>query len=132
MKVHSLTQVHLDSAKTLEADFLLYRCVCVQKKALEELLKEKEADVTEVVVPKKKKIIDHAENILNSKKKSVKNLKWIPGTSNAAERLFSRASFILGDDRKRLLPVHFERQLFLSYNKKFWDLSTFNDILIPE
>ena len=34
-------------------------------------------------------------------------------TSNILERLFSRAKLTLDDRRKRVLPMHFEQQVFL-------------------
>ena len=35
-------------------------------------------------------------------------------TSSIVERLFSHARLTLEDQRKRLLPMHFEQQLFLN------------------
>ena len=49
-------------------------------------------------------------------------LDWIPGTSNIVERLFSKTKMTLHDTRKRILPVHFEAQMFLLINEQFWNI----------
>ena len=36
------------------------------------------------------------------------NLQLIPGTSNIVERLFSRSKLTLDNQRKRVLPMHFD------------------------
>ena len=48
----------------------------------------------------------------------------IEPTSNAAERLFSRAKLYSSDRRKRTTPYHFELLLMLWYNEAHWDAST--------
>ena len=52
------------------------------------------------------------------------NLKWIPPTSNIAERLFSKVKHEFTDYRKSLLPVNLESQIFLSLNCDFWSVHT--------
>ena len=42
-------------------------------------------------------------------------------TSNFVERLFSHAMLTLGDQRQRILPMHFE-QAFLFANKRLWKI----------
>ncbi len=50
------------------------------------------------------------------------NLKFIPPTSNIAERLFSNARLVLTDYRKSMDPYTFECLMFLKSNRKYWDL----------
>ena len=52
------------------------------------------------------------------------SLDNIEPTSNAAERLFSRAKLYSSDRRKRTTPYHFELLLMLWYNKAYWDETT--------
>jgi hypothetical protein len=40
------------------------------------------------------------------------DLRWIPPTSNACERLFSRCKIIFDDYRKSMLPINLEIVLF--------------------
>ena len=49
------------------------------------------------------------------------NLQWIPGISNIVEGLFSRAKLTLDDQRKRMLPMHFEQQVLLFANKRLME-----------
>ncbi|KAL0231690.1 hypothetical protein GEMRC1_011094 [Eukaryota sp. GEM-RC1] len=49
------------------------------------------------------------------------DLKWIPGTSNVLERLFSRAKHTLGDYRCSLSDSSLEQQLYLLYNRDLWN-----------
>ena len=45
---------------------------------------------------------DYAESVLQAKRiKTSTNFKWVPVTSNVAERLFSRAKFTIRDNRKK-------------------------------
>ena len=52
------------------------------------------------------------------------DLKWIPPTSNKAERLFIRVRHIFTDYRKSLSPINLEAQMFLIVNKKHWNVFT--------
>ena len=49
-------------------------------------------------------------------------------TSNFVERLFSRAKLTLDDQRKRLLPMHFEQQVFLFANKRLWIIKNVHNV----
>lgn len=52
------------------------------------------------------------------------DLRFIPPTSNDAERLFSVASRYYSDVRQRMEPTTLEKLLFLRYNEHFWDIHT--------
>ena len=56
------------------------------------------------------------------------NMQWIPGTSNIVERLFSRANLTLDDQRKRVLPMHFE-QVFLFTIKRLWNIKNVDSVV---
>ena len=43
------------------------------------------------------------------------DVKWIPPTSNHVERFFSYYKHVYSDERKKLLPVNLEMQVFLKY-----------------
>lgn len=51
-------------------------------------------------------------------------------TSNIVERLFSKAGWALSDRRSRLSPEHFEQQIFLFLNSKYWNQTDINSILV--
>ena len=57
------------------------------------------------------------------------DLKWIPPTSNKAERLFSRVSHIFTDYRKSLSPINLEAQIIQNVNKKHWNVFTVQEII---
>lgn len=67
------------------------------------------------------------------KRKATPNLyvevKYIPPTSNAAERLFSHARSVLTDYRKSMTPYHFECVMFLKANRSYWDIATVAEIV---
>ena len=73
------------------------------------------------------------DQVLEKKRKkagfSVKNLRWIPCTSNVAERLFSSVSYVLTDFREKLLPVNLQSQIFLMFNRCFWSECTTDEIV---
>ena len=56
------------------------------------------------------------------------DLRFIQPTSNMCERLFSVAGFALNDRRKCILPMNFERQIFLHANSEFWKISDINEL----
>ena len=58
--------------------------------------------------------------------------RFIVPTSNMCERLFSEAGYGRNSRRLRLLDTHFESQLFLRSNKRFWDLKEIHEILKGE
>ena len=49
------------------------------------------------------------------------NLAWIPCTSNACERLFSRCNIIFDSFRQSMLPINMEILLYLKLNHELWD-----------
>ncbi len=51
------------------------------------------------------------------------NCDFIFGSSAKVERLWSRAVYILTNQRKRMTPMLFEALLFLQANRRFWDLN---------
>ena len=83
-------------------------------------------DLDEIVEKK-----DYAEKILEIKtrKKEKLDLKWIPGTSDKVERLFSKSNYIFNDYRKKTEPANLESQIFLSANSMFWDIKVVNSIV---
>ena len=72
-----------------------------------------------------------ADMLMNNRQKrsQYKNTSFLPVTSNAAERLFSVAGYTLNDYRQRLLPSNFEMQIFLFFNKKYWDIETLQNVI---
>ena len=50
-------------------------------------------------------------------------------TSHIVERLFSRAKPTLDDQRKRVLSMHFEQQVFLFANKRSWNIKTVDNVV---
>ncbi len=48
------------------------------------------------------------------------DVKWIPPTSNHVERFFSYCKNVYSDDRKRLLPVNLEMQVYLKVHFDLW------------
>ena len=73
--------------------------------------------------------VDYETSTLNAKKrKHSRAVDWVPGTSNKAERLFSKAGYILTYHRKKIMPMNLEGQIFLHANKTFWNLATVNEI----
>ena len=75
----------------------------------------------------------YAESLLDQKRRKPMShygdLKWIPPTSNLAERLFSRVKYVFNDHRKSLLPVNLQSQIFLCVNRSFWDAKTIEDLM---
>ena len=75
----------------------------------------------------------YAESLLDQKLRKPMShdgdLKWIPPTSNLAERLFSRVKYVFNDHRKSLLPVNLESQIFLGVNRSFWDAKTIEEFM---
>ena len=57
-----------------------------------------------------------------------KRKDWVPGNSNTAEQFLRKAGYILTNQRKKILPMNFEGQIFLYANKTFWNLATVNEI----
>ena len=59
-------------------------------------------------------------------------LRWIPPTSNVAERLFSKVASIFTDYRKAVTPVNLGSQIFLNVNHEFWDLYAVNAVTLDD
>ena len=79
-------------------------------------LNEFEATFNEMNELKKRKIDNYVSQYIS--------LDYIEATSNAAERLFSRAKLYSSDRRKKITPYHFELLLMLWYNRGLWDVTT--------
>ena len=47
--------------------------------------------------------------------------KFLEPTSNRVERFFSAAGYSYSDYRQNMTHVHFEEQMFLKFNKLYWD-----------
>ena len=45
------------------------------------------------------------------------------------KRFFSSAGYAYDELRQNILPAKLEQQLFLKFNKKFWDLTLVNDLV---
>ncbi|KAL0251489.1 hypothetical protein GEMRC1_000702 [Eukaryota sp. GEM-RC1] len=78
------------------------------------------------------------DNSISNQLKSIKdapsssdyiNFAFIPATSNALERLFSRSKLSGGCLRTRLSAESLEKQLFLLYNRSHWDENTIRTII---
>ena len=63
------------------------------------------------------------------KRQSYLSLKFVKPTSNMIERFFSRAKFILGQHRYAITPEHFESQLFLQANHRFWEIKIVQELI---
>ncbi len=66
---------------------------------------------------------------LNNPGTTFMDLRCIRPTSTLRERLFFVAGYALNDRLKRILPMNFERQIFLHANSDLWDISDVNDIV---
>ena len=73
---------------------------------------------------------DFASSILKKPRVSpgYSSVRHILPTSNLVERFFSQAAVALGDYRERLSPVNLESQLFLKFNRNYWNLNDVNKI----
>ena len=56
-------------------------------------------------------------------------MSWVPTTSNLAERLFSQAKHFVYQNRKKMLPMHLECQLFLMIDEHFSDVNLINKLI---
>lgn len=57
------------------------------------------------------------------------NCDFIFGSAAKVERLWSRAVYILTNQRKRMTPMLFEALLFLQANERFWDLNLVSEAI---
>ena len=77
---------------------------------------------------------DFASQVLAKRQKQAPKLKYISckfllPTSNILARFFSSAGYAFDELGQNLTPYKLELQLFLKFNKRFWDLSVVNDIV---
>ncbi|ETP29559.1 hypothetical protein F442_21330 [Phytophthora nicotianae P10297] len=56
-------------------------------------------------------------------------VRFIPPTSNAVERLFSKARHVLSFHRQGILPIRLEMLLFLRVNRRFWSAATVSKLV---
>ena len=76
-----------------------------------------------------------ADSLLEAKRQKLSKgptcyLEWIKTTSNIVERLNSRAKLVFETSRHRLSPGSLEENLFLYVNKRFWDISVVDKIIM--
>ena len=99
-----------------------------------------EVEVQEIPVAVALKPMSFAESLIKSNQVAVTvqepskyiDLKWIIGTSNMVERLFSLAKQFLTYDRASMTPEHLEMQLYLFVNKRYWSKWTVNKVYQAE
>ena len=65
----------------------------------------------------------------DSKSAKYINCGFLMPTSNIMARFFSDAGYADDDLRQRLLPMRLEQQLFLKFNKKYWNAKLVNEIV---
>lgn len=75
---------------------------------------------------------DDALNAHETKRTEYRDLSYIPNGSVIAERLFSRAKFVVTDDRANLDPDSVEGILFLRYNKDFWGVKEIEQLIVEK
>ena len=69
-----------------------------------------------------------AERVLKKPRMNLyEDLRYIPPTSNHAERFFSAAKLHVPSLRQSMLPKNLEMLLFLKYNRSFWNIELFYD-----
>ena len=61
------------------------------------------------------------QNIYSSLDWVICEPRFVPCTSNVAERLFSQVRHVFTDYRKSMQPHHLENQIFLAVNRDFWN-----------
>ncbi|KAE9018887.1 hypothetical protein PF011_g6069 [Phytophthora fragariae] len=76
-----------------------------------------------------------ADRALRARKKQrvavqvYRGVRFIPPTSNAVERLFSKARHVLSLHRHSILPIRLEMLLFLKINRRFWGAATVSKVV---
>ncbi len=63
---------------------------------------------------------------------NINQLQYVSPTSNACERLFSRAKLIMRPHRRHMDPSTLEAILMLRMNKEMWDKITIQKVLIKD
>ena len=71
---------------------------------------------------------DFAESVLQRENEHF-DLAWLPATSNTVERLFSVVRAVFTDYRKKTSPINLEAQIFLQFNKEYWNVKTVADLI---
>jgi len=77
---------------------------------------EEELDIVEEF-EKRRKLNDQSGEF----KSKYCSLLFIPTGSVRVESVFSTAMYVLSDHRRSTLPVNVEMQMYLKYNRRFWD-----------
>jgi hypothetical protein len=101
-----------DEAKNIE---------CFLKSVLQETVQDESAENMEHLSFVERARLTKKPRIDPTSSKYV-NLKWIPSTTNAVERFFSRLKLVFSSRRKSLLPKHLELILKLVVNHDLWSL----------
>ncbi|KAF1789765.1 hypothetical protein GQ600_2558 [Phytophthora cactorum] len=76
-----------------------------------------------------------ADRVLRARKKQrvearmYRGVQFIPPTSNAVERLFSKARHVLSLHRNGILPIRLEMLLFLKVSRHFWGAATVSKVV---
>ena len=98
------------------------------------LLPLEEGGLEETIVPVITTPLSFAARLIKAKQPTVEvkskymDLRWIVGTSNIVERLFSLAKQFQTYDRSSITPEHLEMQLYLFVNKHYWSKWTVNKV----
>ena len=64
---------------------------------------------------KKHRLEEHSPNLYI-------DCRWMPATTCEVERLFSKCRHVFSDWRRRMLPETLENIVYLSVNRKWWDI----------
>lgn len=94
-----------------------------------------EVEVTEVATNNRDDGLGYADRVLQRSKRQrltlgcnevrrYPNLRWIPPTSNDAERLLSLCKQFFSEFRKALIPRTLEALIYLKVNIAYWDIRT--------
>jgi len=86
--------------------------------------KEKEPEKDEKKLSFAKEVLENKRRRLCDNSDKYVCLKYVPFTSDHVERLFSRCNYVLTSERQSLLPINFERTMYLKMNRGYWDSST--------
>ena len=122
-----LVKLEKDTACVLDSDRNID--VPKKKKRKEDLpaeLSENDEYAYKVMMKFKEK-----RNAEENKSSKYIDLKFIPATSNSAERLFSNTKFIMSDVRTSTLHDRFEELILLKKNRSFWKMKTISESKTP-
>ena len=59
----------------------------------------------------------------------IANIAMFTRTFNIVQRLFSCAKLTLGDQRKQVLPMHFEQEVLIFVNKRLWNIKNVDSVV---